>query len=466
MWRHCPGASPYWENPQSAMQSPSSRHFAANNCNATPGVWTTGCVAIRLTHVRIRGPAAVVSQPATIAAVPNTIAAAPFLVLTLILGSFGPRWAMAAPFTPRSDAEVVETVPARATDPGARELQALRQAWRAQPQDLEAATRLAWRYQQEVAATGDPRFMGYIQATLRTWWSLPEPPPEVRVLRAVVRQFDHQFEAALADLHAVLEEDPDHVQALAWQLAIRMVQADYRGARASCENLAPLVSPLVGAACRAQIEAATGRAGSAAAGLRAALQSQPQADAAERQWSLTRLAEIEVHRGDAAAAQAAFDKALAIGQGDVYLQAAYADFLLDQGRAAEVVARLKDRSRADVLLLRLALAAKAAGEPKAVDSARELQARFDAARLRGDTSHRKEEARHALVLRGDVALALKLARENWAEQREPADARVLLETALAARDRAAAQPVLQWLADSGFESVPLRLLADRVKALQ
>lgn len=371
----------------------------------------------------------------------------------------------AAPFTPAADGQILETVPARATDPAARDMLALRQAWRARPQDQEAATRLAWRYQQEVAATGDPRYIGYIQAALLPWWALSEPPSDVRVLRAVVRQFDHQFEAALADLHAVLAADPGHVQARSWQLAIRMVRADYRGARDSCEQLVPRVSSLVGAACRAQVQAATGSADAAAARLRAALLGQPQADPAERLWSLTRLAEIEVHRGDASAARAAFEQALAMGLEDVYLQAAYADFLLDQGRAAEVVARLKDRSRADVLLLRLALAAKAAGDPKAADSARELQARFDAARLRGDSSHRKEEARHALALRGDVPLALKLARENWAEQHEAADARVLLEAALAARDRAAAQPVLRWLADSGFASVPLQQLAERVKAL-
>jgi hypothetical protein len=371
----------------------------------------------------------------------------------------------AAPFTPSADGQVVETVPARATDPAAREMLALRQAWRARPQDLEAATRLAWRYQQEVAATGDPRYIGYIQAALQPWWTLNDAPSEVRVLRAVVRQFDHEFEPALADLQAVLTADPGHVQARAWQLAIRMVRADYRGARDSCEQLVPRVSPLVGAACRAQVDAATGNAGAAAARLRAALQAQGSADKAERLWSLTRLAEIEVHRGDGAAAQAAFEQALAIGLDDVYLQAAHADLLLDQGRAAEVVARLKGRSRADVLLLRLALASKAAGDPKAAESARELRDRFDAARLRGDTSHRKEEARHALALQGDTARALKLARENWAEQHEAADARVLLEAALAARDRAAAQPVLQWMAESGFASVPLQQLADRIKAL-
>ena len=374
---------------------------------------------------------------------------------------------MAAPYTPATDDVVVETVPARALDPAAREMQALRQAWRANPQDLGHATRLVWRYQAEVAATGEPRYMGYIQATLQPWWALPDPPAEVRVLRAVVLQFDHRFEPALADLQAVLRLEPDNTPAAAWQLAIRMVLADYAGARNSCEKMAGLVSRLINVACHAQVDAATGRAGPAAAALRVALQDaqQRQGDIGERLWSLTRLAEIEERRGDLAAAEAAFEQALALGRTDVYLMAAHADFLLDRGRAADVLLRLQDRGRADVLLLRLALAAKTRGDAKAADYARELQARFDAARLRGDTSHLKEEARFALSVRGDGPLALKLARENWAEQREAADARVLLEAALAARDRAAAASVLKWLADNNFEDVRLRPLAERLKAL-
>ena len=382
-----------------------------------------------------------------------------------LAAAFSATAVWAAPRTPMSYSEVLERVPARASDPAAREMQALRQAWRAQPQDLDTATRLAWRYQQEVAATGDPRYMGSIQAALAPWWALPDPPPEVRVLRAVVLQFDHRFDPALADLAAVLRDEPDRADALAWQLAIRLVQADYAGARASCEALAPLASPLIAAACRAQVDAATGQATAAAAALRGALQRERGANAAERLWSLTRLAEIEERRGDFSAAEAAFNEAEGLGLTDVYLQAAHADFLLDRGRAADVLKLLKDRGRADVLLLRLALAAQTMKDSKAAGFARELFARFDAARLRGDTSHRKEEARATLALRQDAARALPLARDNWAEQREPADARVLLEAALAARDKPAAAPVLKWLSDNRFESVQLRALADRVAAL-
>jgi hypothetical protein len=41
-------------------------------------------------------------------------------------------------------------------------------------------------------------------------------------------------------------------------------------------------------------------------------------------------------------------------------------------------------------------------------------------------------------------------------QREPADARVLLDAAIAAGDSAAARPVLEFLAASGLEDVVLR----------
>ena len=376
-----------------------------------------------------------------------------------------PAMLTAAPYTPTDDAQVVERVPARASDPRAKEFHALRQQLRRSPQDLDLAVRFAQRCYEEVAAQGDPRYIGYAQAALQPWLGLADPPPAVRVLRAILLQFDHRFELALQDLEAVLRVEPDHVEAGAWRTAILMVRADYAGARASCRQMAPHTTPLGATACLAQVDAATGRAAQAATALRTALLANPQASAPERLWSLTRLAETEERRGDFVAAEAAFRDALALAVPDVYVQAAYADFLLDRGRPAEVLTLLQDRGRADVLLLRLALAARATGDPRAAGHAQELQARFDAARRRGDTSHRKEESRFALALQGDAPRALALARENWAEQREAADARILLEAALAARDAAAAAPVLQWLADSGFESVVLQSLAARVREL-
>ncbi|MBC7940689.1 MAG: hypothetical protein H7Z19_13145, partial [Chitinophagaceae bacterium] len=192
--------------------------------------------------------------------------------------------AHAAPFVPTSDNQVLERLPARASDPRARELSRLRQAWRAQPQDLDSAVRLAQAYYEAVAAEGDPRYIGYAQAALQPWWDQPAPPPEVRVQRAVLRQFDHQFDLALADLDAALQADPNLATAWTWRAAIHLVQANYPQARRSCEGLAPLAPRLIGAACTAQVDAVTGRAAIAASALQAALNAEPDADPAQRLW--------------------------------------------------------------------------------------------------------------------------------------------------------------------------------------
>ena len=369
-------------------------------------------------------------------------------------------------YLPSADTQVLARVPARANDPRTRELLQLRRAARQQPQDVQAAVQLANRYFDEVAAEGDPRYVGYAQAALQPWWHLTEPPVQVRVLRAQVLQFEHRFSEALADLDGALRQQPDLGRAWAWRTAILMVQADYAQARRSCERMAPLGSALIAAGCTAQVDAATGRAAAAAGALRAALARHADAAVDERLWCLTRLAETEERLGRTAAAEAAFRQALALGLPDVYLQAAYADFLLDQGRTADVLALLKGRGRADVLLLRQALAAKAARDPSAAALAQELAARFAAAQQRGDTSHQKEESRFALVLQGDAARALVLAQHNFALQREPADARILLQAALAARKPEAARPALEWLAASGIESLSLQALAAQLRARQ
>lgn len=373
--------------------------------------------------------------------------------------------AQAVPYVPTSDDQVVERLPLRASDRAARELTELRTLWRRDPTDVAAAVRLAAAHIDQAGAEGDPRYVGYAQSALQQWWSLPDPPASVRVMRAIVLQYGHRFDDALADLAAAVQQDPDDALAWAWITAIHLVRADLDRAREACEHLAELAPDLVGAACHAQIDALTGHATQAATSLRVALKADPDADAALRLWALTRLAETEERRGDAAAAERAYRDALALRVPDVYLLAAYADFLLDHGRAAGVLPLLKDHARADVLLLRLAIAAKAVQDPQRDALARELAARFEAARARGDTSHRKEESRFALAVQGQAERALTLARANYEQQRELADARIVLEAALAARQRAAAQPVLQWMASTGIESPVLRGLAAQLQEL-
>jgi hypothetical protein len=214
----------------------------------------------------------------------------------------------------------------------------------------------------------------------------------------------------------------------------------------------------------------TGHAEEARRGLLSALgagRRPERAERAQRVWALSTLAEVEQRLGLNAETASRFESALALEPRDPYTLAAYADFLLDHGDPRRVVELLSGFERIDALLLRLAIAEKQSGSAEhAKDRAAELAARFDAARLRGDVSHRREESRFALALAGDPARALALAQANWAVQRETGDARVLLEAAAAARDRRAAAPVLAFLAKNGSSDPTLLELVRRVEALQ
>ncbi len=371
--------------------------------------------------------------------------------------------AAAAPYVPKDDATVLEHLPVKPADPVGRELRTLRARLAAQPDDLDAAVSIGRRYFRLAMSEGDPRFVGYAEAALRPWSGRKDSPHDVLVLRALLQQYRHDFAGALEDLTAAAVSDPGNPEVWLWRAAILLVQADYTGAESACEALRETAQSLDWVGCKTSVEGVTGRAARAYASLSESLARARGVRAGPRLWMLTRLAEFSLALGEADRAERHFKEALSLGVNDQFLLAAYADFLLDRARPAEVVTLLADWTRSDALLLRLALAEKAVGAPALNEHVRTLKARFDAAALRGDKLHQQEEARFNLHLLGEKSRALALAKENWTLQREPRDARILLEAALAANDAGAARPALDWLERSGYEDAYLRRLAARLK---
>jgi len=374
--------------------------------------------------------------------------------------------AAAAPFVPRDDAVVVETLPGRPGDPAVAELRRLRAALAASPTDTEAASDLTRRYFDLATEDGDPRYIGYAEATLRPWPETAATPAEILVLHGKLRQYRHDFPTAMADFDLALRADPANFAARAWRAAILMVQADYTAVRRECDLLAPHASELQAVACVGYLDATTGNSRAAYQRLSAALARAGVIDAGHALWIQTRLAEMAWRTGNHAAAERHFRAGLALGINDNFILAAYADFLLEQGRAAEVMPLLKGWARSDTLLLRLALAARQLKLAEGEKYARTLGERFADAALRGEKLHLQEEARYLLDLKGDTRAALAAASENYRTQREPRDALALMEAALAARDATAAAPALQWMESSGFEDRRFREAAAKLKALK
>jgi len=364
-------------------------------------------------------------------------------------------WAQAAPFVPPDDNVVIERLPLAATDPVARRLRALRATLVASPGELAPALALAREYVAIGRASGDPRYAGYAQAALAPWWAVERPPVEVLLLRAALRQRQHDFPAALRDLSMVLAATPLDPQAHLMRATILAVQGDFKAAAKACAVLEIAATELLWAACADGVGAMTGRLPESYRHLATVLANSPRLDAGTRAWVLTGLAEMAERGGQVEAAEVHFREALRADPDDAYLLAAYADFLLDQGRASEVSVLLRNRTRADALLLRAGLAARARGSGDAAETMEQLRARFAASRLRGDRVHLREEARFTLELLGDAPAALVLARDNWSVQKEPADALVLLQAALAVGDDAALQALVSWVRACGLQDVRL-----------
>ncbi|MES2355170.1 MAG: hypothetical protein V4568_12370 [Pseudomonadota bacterium] len=369
----------------------------------------------------------------------------------------------AEPFRPQNSAAVLEKLPLKPGDSQWRELRQLRAELAAQPNNVAVATKLARRYFDLVSAEGDPRYVGYAQAALAPWWTQSSPPVDVLVLRATLKQYRHDFSSALADLDGAIAQNSRNPEALSLAATIHMVQGRYGEARSKCDALRKLTTEVIAIGCFSMLDALEGRAKEAYDHLQAALARASDASPGQRLWVLTRLGEIAARLGDYGAAEKHYREGLALGLVDGYLLAAYADLLLDQNRPAEVLTLLKGMNRSDLLLLRMGLAAKVLAAPDAEKYRTELANRFEAGKMRGDKVHQAEEARFKLSIMNDPQAALLLAKENWTVQKEARDARVLLESAIATKDRTSAEPVLTWLKETKMEDIILRKLAKQLE---
>ena len=385
--------------------------------------------------------------------------------------------AQAAPYTPTSDAMVVESLPGRASDPALKRVDSLRKQLAARPDDAGLRVEIARRYFDMAMAQGDPRYVGYASAAITplakaallnsnsSTSANTSTQADYALVFGLIQQFSHEFEPALASLAKASQLNPQSPEPLLWRSAIFMVQARYPEASAECQRALPLAEPLVGAGCSAYVDATTGQLDAAYAKLLAAVAAAPQAAPELLLWQATRLAEMAWRLGRFDTAEGHFKSALKQGVTDQFLLGAYADFLLARQRPSEVIRLLADWERSDILLLRLALAGKTTGDKRSIDWATQLRDRFVAAALRGDRLHEQEAARFELDIEGNAGRALKLANANYKIQKEPRDAEILMRAAIAAQQAKTAQVAMDWLRTSRYQDPALQALAGQLVAL-
>ncbi len=372
--------------------------------------------------------------------------------------------AQAEPLRPDDDAEVLAVVPPRQQN-GSSALTAARTALAAGPRNLELALALARAAIEEGREQANPRRYGEAQAALTPWWDAVEPPTEVRVLRAVVLQAFHNFPEALADLDDVLASDPGNAQARLSRALVRLVGGDVLGATADCQRLPLSAGRYVAIACLARVAAMRGAGARAYEKLGALIEVDPGLTGTMRGFAISIAADLAVGLGLNSAAERYFKEAADGATADVPLLAAYADYLLDNDRAAEALELLEGKGEADILLLRRAIAAKRLGDPRLEQWSAILDERFAAAVASGNRVHLREEARYRLEVLDNPKEALPLAQANWQVQKETADARILLACAIASGETSAAASVVDFVRKTGLRDSRLTPLLNQLSAV-
>lgn len=366
--------------------------------------------------------------------------------------------AHAVPITPTRDDEVIEVLPAAAGSARSEERRQ-RQQLAKTPRDAGLALVVARRDLARAHELGDPRFAGMAMAAIDGWRNDAQAPADVMLMRATLQQYGHEFDAAAATLQRLLAR-PGAPQPQAWLTlaTVRRVQGRYADSDVACREVARAGSALHASACLAENAALRGDVERARVSLDGLLAT-PRLAAGTRAWLLTTLAELEQRAARPAAADAAFRAALQANPDD-YTRLAYADFLIEQRRAAQVPAVLKGQPRSDAVLLRLAIAGAQARAPGAAADIAEMRERIASANERPDAKrlHGREQAMFALWIDGAVDRALELARNNVAQQREPLDLLVFAQAAFRAGQASAREEARRMVDTIGLRDERIREL--------
>ena len=368
----------------------------------------------------------------------------------------------AEPYTPNDPATVLTRLP-RTVRSADTELTQQRRALAENPRDPELALAVATRYVALGRQAGDPRYDGYAQAVLAPWWDQDDAPAGLIRLRAKIKEKNHQYDDARADLEALLKRSPRDAQAYTEIVNLHRVQGDYAAARRACEAMQDVAAPAQVLVAQIPLDAVTGRAEET---YHALAQLRP---VAEQQlpellpWVTALQAGVARSLGQVDQARHHFQQGLEHHPADAYLLRAYADFLIDQKQPDAAIELLKNHLHDNGALLLSAIAARRAGHQEQSDAWwGQLQQRFAAIRLRGGTPHGRFEARGVLALGGDPEHALQLALANWEHQKEMRDTRNVLEAAIAAYQPEAARPALDFLKRHGTQDTDLQRLARRL----
>ncbi|MCG3879012.1 tetratricopeptide repeat protein [Psychrobacter sp. Ps6] len=344
----------------------------------------------------------------------------------------------AAPFIPTDDQQVLATLPDNSPPP--RYLSAADFVSDTGSNNLDQTSELLER----AYLQGDPRALGQARAQLD---QTTDQSIDTLMLQARAFQSDHKFAKAEELLKQILSQDAAHPDALLTLSSLLLVQGQFSDAMSYCQQLDDPALRVYELACAAQIQSMTGELDAAKQTLSGLAAIAPGLDASTARWIYLIQADAALRSQDATLAKQVFD---VMDDQTVPALMARADWLLSIGEYTQVRDLLQEHTDKDALLLRLITAQMKLNDPKAKQNLALMKERIDVWQIRQENAHMREQATYAL-LANQVDSALRLAQENWQQQRETADIELYATAALRANSQKDIDLIRQFITDTQFQ---------------
>ena len=396
-----------------------------------------------------------------------------YLIIPVVMLLIG-NTTLATPYTPQNGSQVLEYLPTKLSA-YSNKVERLNQQFNsntertlssiANPKDL-LRDQLIKAYLQEATSSGDMRYVSYAQIQLEQWLLESPDSEKARLLNAHILQYNHQFEAAIKNLIALLIDYPKNNKAWSLLVNLQLLTGNYESARASCKQLLQTSNLIDNVICKSNIMIRTGSLSKANKLLESLLPGIYTLPVQKQLWLHTSLAEIKLQTGQDKLAEVHLTKALQLAENnavnDSYLTRLFIDNLMQNkayDEAFDLTSVLLMKNKHDTaMIIRSAVLAKKLGYQPVFDTNKQaLEQVFEVEKRRKQSRHLREQALFTLLVLENPALALTLAKQNWSKQKEAEDARILIKSALLLGDKSEIKQAVLAVEEVGFVDQRLNL---------
>lgn len=321
------------------------------------------------------------------------------------------------------DTDVLAKVAALGSPREMLKIRQLRMMLQRDPMNLGAAAELGSHYLVMGQRTGKAEYFGMAEAAVSAWAASKDTPADILLIRSAVHRFEHEFDAGLADLNEFLKQNSIRPDVLMSRAILLGVMGRYADAETDCASILTVHHRELSGLCQAQILYFKGKTAPAVALLEPVL---TQINGPLYVWAKELQAACFLH--DGASAAAIKDLSVLQQQGLLSMdgQLLLVDAMIENKQWAEANLIL------DALPENLATLLRRTAIQKQTKSGQQWTNRMEEV-LSGLTAeekrkHARELAMYYLVIKENRSEAAKFAEINFSFQKEPIDAKLLVQT--------------------------------------